>query len=270
VASLIVREGPNVGRRIEVASALEVGRDGAELTLDDPEVSRRHASFRAVPGALEVTDLGSSNGTWVNGSRISAPTIVYPGDSIELGGTVLEVDAERAPRAATIIRSQPPGPVALPPLPRSAPISPVRGRSGGVTVAMATVSFALAFAVGFLTTQAPVSTAQNHPKVQHSPYVPSGCLTDIHQAGKVAGVLGQLEPLTLRLASASDDATKQALTARIEPLQNRLENLKKDLALESEGASPCKPAVKGKGPSVASQGPKTQSASQTSIRWASP
>jgi pSer/pThr/pTyr-binding forkhead associated (FHA) protein len=58
----------------------------------DPELSRRHASVSVLdPGRLVLEDLSSTNGTFVNGNRIAAPTIVRPGDSVRLGTTTLEI-----------------------------------------------------------------------------------------------------------------------------------------------------------------------------------
>ena len=72
--------GPLAGRRVEVTSALVLGRQ-ADLVLEDPQASRRHASVRPAGDALEVEDLGSLNGTWVNGARVGGVTRLAPGDS---------------------------------------------------------------------------------------------------------------------------------------------------------------------------------------------
>jgi class 3 adenylate cyclase len=96
VPSLLIRSGPTAGRRIELSHELVVGRRGGDLELEDPRISRRHARFRLVGGALEIEDLGSSNGTWVNGSRITSATRLGSGDVVELGGTAIVVEAETA------------------------------------------------------------------------------------------------------------------------------------------------------------------------------
>jgi pSer/pThr/pTyr-binding forkhead associated (FHA) protein len=92
-----VQSGPAAGTRIAVGHQPVVfGRaETGEGTLgDDPELSRRHASASVLDdGHLLVEDLGSTNGTFVNDRRIAAPTVVGPGDSLELGGTSLEVVA---------------------------------------------------------------------------------------------------------------------------------------------------------------------------------
>ena len=105
-AKLVVTEGPFAGREIQLETELVIGREGATLTIEDSELSRRHAVVRPVDGGYEVEDLGSLNGTFVNGQRIDRPTRVGGGDSIKLGQSVLEVAAERN-AAATVMSALP-------------------------------------------------------------------------------------------------------------------------------------------------------------------
>ena len=91
-ALVAVLDGAEGGRRIRIAERLTVGRgDDAGLVVDDPEISRAHAVFAVTPRGLEIQDLGSLNGTWVNGERIASPTLVGPGDAIKIGTTMIEV-----------------------------------------------------------------------------------------------------------------------------------------------------------------------------------
>ncbi len=62
--------------------------------LDDANVSRQHAELRPRGGSWVLTDLGSTNGSSVNGRRIDAPTVVKPGDEIELGTSVMTFELE--------------------------------------------------------------------------------------------------------------------------------------------------------------------------------
>src|SRR4029077_1836719 len=66
---------------------------GAEslLVIDGTTVSRRHARITIANGAATIEDLDSTNGTYVNGTRISAPTRLTPGDEFALGSEVLRV-----------------------------------------------------------------------------------------------------------------------------------------------------------------------------------
>jgi FHA domain-containing protein len=91
---LEVRE-PNIApRRIPVTGAsIRIGRaPECELVLKDSRVSRRHARLTARDGVLVLTDLGSTNGTRVNGHRVSE-VVLGAGDRIELGETSVVVEA---------------------------------------------------------------------------------------------------------------------------------------------------------------------------------
>jgi hypothetical protein len=69
-----------------VSARLLIGRSSAcQLVLADDTVSRRHAELRIEDGRWLLRDLGSSNGTWVNGRRVIEAE-VRPGDLLHLGG----------------------------------------------------------------------------------------------------------------------------------------------------------------------------------------
>lgn len=80
-----------------------VGRGGrSALFIDVPSVSREHAVIRRNANRIEITDLGSSNGTFVNGERLSAPSLLRSGDEVRLGGALLVVGATESPSPATV------------------------------------------------------------------------------------------------------------------------------------------------------------------------
>jgi DNA-binding NtrC family response regulator len=92
-----VTMGPDEGKTFALASSGEgrtlVGQSPAcAVKLGDPAVSRRHAALELVGGALRVTDLGSTNGTWVNGLRVY-DALLQGGETIQVGNTVLAVTA---------------------------------------------------------------------------------------------------------------------------------------------------------------------------------
>ena len=66
---------------------VEIGREPspATLVLPHPQVSRRHAAISRTESAAHITDLGSANGTYVNGRRITGPTVLRIGDEIDIG-----------------------------------------------------------------------------------------------------------------------------------------------------------------------------------------
>ncbi len=68
------------------------GRDvECSLVVDATTVSRRHARITVASGIATIEDLGSTNGTHVNGTRISGPTTIGPGNEVALGNEVLQV-----------------------------------------------------------------------------------------------------------------------------------------------------------------------------------
>ena len=68
------------------------GRDDAcALVIDAGTVSRRHARITVVSGTATIEDLGSTNGTHVNGTRISAPTRLSAGDKLLIGSELLQI-----------------------------------------------------------------------------------------------------------------------------------------------------------------------------------
>lgn len=81
---------------------LVVGPEGAtigrssrcDIVLDDANISREHAELRPRGGSWVVTDLGSTNGSSVNGRRIDGPTVVKRGDEIELGTSVMKFELQ--------------------------------------------------------------------------------------------------------------------------------------------------------------------------------
>jgi pSer/pThr/pTyr-binding forkhead associated (FHA) protein/tRNA A-37 threonylcarbamoyl transferase component Bud32 len=128
-AVLVVTSGGGSGRTLAVADELVLGRGvtGDGKISDDRELSRRHARITRTPsGRVTVEDLGSANGTFVNGERVHAPRVLEVGDSVRIGSTVLELSeagmAAAPPRPAAPARPAAPPPP--PPAARPAPPPP--------------------------------------------------------------------------------------------------------------------------------------------------
>jgi pSer/pThr/pTyr-binding forkhead associated (FHA) protein len=94
-SSLVIHEGAGAGSEHPVDGELILGRERAtaDLVIDDPGVSRRHARVLEDRGDVIVEDLGSSNGTYVNGERISGPVELGAGDEVQVGATVVGLRA---------------------------------------------------------------------------------------------------------------------------------------------------------------------------------
>ena len=102
---LEIVEGAGTGTQLALSGPVEIGRGAdTELVLDDLEASRRHLRVEPADGTAVVTDLGSTNGTFVNDQPIYAAHRVHPGDRIRAGLTVLELrttgQVRREPSAA--------------------------------------------------------------------------------------------------------------------------------------------------------------------------
>jgi hypothetical protein len=87
---LVMSQGPNPGRAYALdRAAATLGRDPTnEIIINEPQVSRLHARVFVREGVLVIEDLGSTNGTYVNGVRLIGPQTLTPGDVIGLGESV--------------------------------------------------------------------------------------------------------------------------------------------------------------------------------------
>jgi signal transduction histidine kinase/pSer/pThr/pTyr-binding forkhead associated (FHA) protein len=96
VPRLIVIKGADEGKQFEISGAvLGLGRDASNgVRLHDTEVSRRHAEFRQVEGGYSLVDVGSVNGTFINGQPIRE-AVLQAGDHIQIGQTILVYSAGR-------------------------------------------------------------------------------------------------------------------------------------------------------------------------------
>ncbi len=94
---LMVESGPDAGKVFQVGQTmLVVGRQvGVDILLNDDQISRRHASFEEVNNVLYLNDLGSANGSRLNGRTVTAnqPLILSPGDRVQIGRTTLVVQS---------------------------------------------------------------------------------------------------------------------------------------------------------------------------------
>jgi pSer/pThr/pTyr-binding forkhead associated (FHA) protein len=129
---LVVTAGTTPGRRLTLGDELIIGREASDegRLSDDDQLSRRHARVaRDASGQLTIEDLGSANGTYVNGERVRARQVLQAGDSIQIGSTTLQLTGggrvPGPPAAAT-----PPSPAAATPPPPAAATPPPPAPAG--------------------------------------------------------------------------------------------------------------------------------------------
>jgi predicted component of type VI protein secretion system len=139
----VMRSGPAAGKVFPLeAPDISIGRDSTNtIVINDAEVSRRHARMDLRGAAYVIQDLGSTNGTFVNGARIRGIQVLNSGDTVAFGeGIVLAYEAavdvnatilsEKTPQ--TIIQKSAPAPAPVPvPAPTPAPV-PAPAFSGQV------------------------------------------------------------------------------------------------------------------------------------------
>ena len=106
-----ITAGPDAGKEIEPAGdRFTVGREDVDFLLGDDEVSRQHFELRTLPdGRIEISDLGSRNGTRVDGERLTGPRTLEGGEEITVGVTTIVVEAPPSPDpGATKVSASPP------------------------------------------------------------------------------------------------------------------------------------------------------------------
>ncbi|MFN8385084.1 MAG: FHA domain-containing protein [Anaerolineales bacterium] len=102
---LIMRTGPTPGAAYALeGDQLTIGRDSTnEIAINDAEVSRRHARLTFQGGKFVLEDLGSTNGTFVNGQRLAGPRVLKAGEVVSFGEQIVLVfEASTFDPAATI------------------------------------------------------------------------------------------------------------------------------------------------------------------------
>jgi hypothetical protein len=126
---LVMHSGPTPGKIFPLeGDIITVGRESENtIVINDAEVSRKHTQFVYQGGKYIITDLGSTNGTFVNGQRLTGQHILQPGEVISLGEqinllfeTIVQVDPNATMASAGYAPSAIPRPPAIP-----APVRPV-------------------------------------------------------------------------------------------------------------------------------------------------
>ena len=130
----VMRSGPTPGVTFPLdGDQLIIGRDSSNgVAINDAEISRKHSRLSFQGGKYVLEDLGSTNGTFVNGQRLAGPAVLKPGDVVSLGEQiVLMYDVINMDSGATVAVSrksvQASSPIQqAPPLYSSAPVAPAK------------------------------------------------------------------------------------------------------------------------------------------------
>ena len=109
---IVVSQPGRQALHVVVEGALVIGRECEGLLLADAQTSRRHLEVRPHDGRLLCTDLGSTNGTFLDGERITGPVVLEQGSVLTLGDTAIRLAAAAPPgpgigRATTIAGIEP-------------------------------------------------------------------------------------------------------------------------------------------------------------------
>ncbi len=123
-AQLTMRSGPNPGKVFVITKEeTMIGRDtGNDVVINDAEISRKHARIVMSAGGYVLEDLGSTNGTFVNGQRLMGPHSLTSGELIMFGENVsLSFEAPEYDAGATVIAGGGMGHV---PMPEPPPYTP--------------------------------------------------------------------------------------------------------------------------------------------------
>jgi len=117
---LIVRTGPNPGLVFDLTKEVTLlGRDVTnDIVLGDPEVSRQHARLTRTPAGYILEDLGSTNGSFVNGERLVTARALAAGNLLGFGENVTVTFDSLTPEAAATVMAQAARPAAPPPRPQ--------------------------------------------------------------------------------------------------------------------------------------------------------
>ena len=95
---IVVSQSGRAPLHVQVADCLDLGRECDGLLVADERVSRRHLRFEVIGERLMVTDLGSSNGTYLDGERLQGPASFEVNSTLTLGSTTIRRIINPEPR----------------------------------------------------------------------------------------------------------------------------------------------------------------------------
>jgi len=150
----VMRSGPTPGVVFPLeGDQLVIGRDSSNsVAINDAEISRKHSRLSFQGGKYVLEDLGSTNGTFVNGQRLAGPVVLKPGDVVSLGEQiVLMYDAINIDPGVTVAVSRKSVNAAVsPPMQAAAPVYAATPAYSGAPVVKKTTMLPIFIGVGVL------------------------------------------------------------------------------------------------------------------------
>ena len=144
---LIMRQGPTPGATFTLeGDQINIGRESSnEITINDAEISRRHARLTFQGGKYVLEDLGSTNGTFVNGQRLAGPRVLKAGEVVSFGEQIVLVfEVVTSDPGATMVSPRAAAAVPSVPKPDSPPPPPPSDYVGSVPASPAPSSAPMA------------------------------------------------------------------------------------------------------------------------------
>jgi len=177
-----------------------IGREGAALTIPDPELSRQHASVRSIEGGIVVADLGSTNGTFVDGTRIGAPVTLTRDATVRIGSSEIAVKIPEGRSNATLVSAGAGEHAAIPPEGASPPAAAKRRRPPRkVILLLLVLALGVAAAAAAAIVWAGGSDTSTHTLTTTLTTLPLGEPTAVQSSGILDGKpLGRVEVIFVR------------------------------------------------------------------------
>jgi hypothetical protein len=144
---LIMRQGPTPGATFTLeGDQINIGRESSnEITINDAEISRRHSRLTFQGGKYVLEDLGSTNGTFVNGQRLAGPRVLKAGEVVSFGEQIVLVfEVVTNDPGATMVSPRAAAAVPSVPKPDSPPPPPPSNYVGSVPASPAPSSAPMA------------------------------------------------------------------------------------------------------------------------------
>jgi len=142
---LVMHSGPTPGKTFPLeGDVLTIGRDASnQIPINDAEISRKHSQLVLQGGKYVLTDLGSTNGTFVNGQRVTGQHVLQPGEVISLGEQInllFEAVTVNDPNATMLSSGKPPAVARSAPRPQPQPVPQPAVYAGQVPAGPAAVA----------------------------------------------------------------------------------------------------------------------------------